>query len=105
MPTLLVALTNVIRIGKTMSDSPETTSPASEDGTADKPPAEPKNDAPVSFAQAAQEKQPGLVREFVDFLLESKAWWLTPIILVLLGAGVLAYLSTSVAAPFIYPIF
>lgn len=84
-----------------MSDSPETSKPES-DGSSD---TESSKDAPVSFAQAAEEEQPGLLREFVEFLVESKAWWLTPIIIVLLGVGLLVMLSGSVVAPFIYPIF
>jgi hypothetical protein len=86
-----------------MSDTPGSTSPPSE--TEDNAPTEPAKDAAVSFAQAAEEEQPGLVREFVEFLLESKAWWLTPIIIVLLLVGLLVVLSGSVVAPFIYPIF
>jgi hypothetical protein len=66
---------------------------------------EPTKDDAVSFVQAAEEEQPGLLREFVEFLVESKAWWLTPIIIVLLGVGLLVMLSGSVVAPFIYPIF
>lgn len=62
-------------------------------------------DAPVSFEQASYEEQPGLVAEFLEFLVESKAWWLTPIIVVLLLVGLLIVLSGSVIAPFIYPIF
>jgi len=61
--------------------------------------------APVSFEQAADEEQPGLIAEFLEFLVESKAWWLTPIIVVLLLVGLLIVLSGSVIAPFIYPIF
>ncbi|MHC4875374.1 MAG: DUF5989 family protein [Planctomycetota bacterium] len=61
--------------------------------------------APVSFAEAAQEEQPGLLREFVEFLLESKAWWITPIVVVLLLVGVLIFLSGTAAAPFIYTLF
>ena len=59
----------------------------------------------VSFAEAAQEEQPGLLREFFDFLKESKAWWLTPIVVVLLLVGVLIFLSGTAAAPFIYTLF
>ncbi|MDA0589748.1 MAG: DUF5989 family protein [Planctomycetota bacterium] len=59
----------------------------------------------VSFEEAAEEKQPGIVVEFLEFLVESKAWWLTPIIVVLLLVGLLIALSSSVVAPFIYPIF
>lgn len=57
------------------------------------------------FQQAAEEQQPGLIAEFIDFLKESKAWWLTPIVIVLALVGVLVLLSSSVVAPFIYPIF
>jgi len=59
----------------------------------------------VSFEQASQEKQPGIVKEFLEFLVESKAWWLTPIIIVLLLVTILILMTSSVAAPFIYPIF
>jgi hypothetical protein len=59
----------------------------------------------VSFAEAAQEDQPGLLREFGEFLMESKAWWLTPIVVVLLLVGVLIFLSGTAAAPFIYTLF
>jgi hypothetical protein len=65
-----------------------------------------KESAPgVSFEEAADEKQPGIIVEFLEFLVESKAWWLTPIIVVLLLVGLLIVLSSSVVAPFIYPIF
>lgn len=59
----------------------------------------------TSFEQAAHEEQPGIVAEFLEFLVESKAWWLTPIIVVLLLVGLLIVLSSSAIAPFIYPIF
>ena len=87
--------------GTLMSDSPEAANPES-DGNSD---IEVSKDASVSFAQAAEEEQPGLLREFVEFLVESKAWWLTPIIIVLLLVGLLVVLSGTAAAPFIYPIF
>jgi hypothetical protein len=87
--------------GRLMSDSPET-SKSESDGSSD---TAPSKEASVSFAQAAEEKQPGLLREFAEFLIESKAWWLTPIIIVLLLVGLLVVLSGSVVAPFIYPIF
>ena len=56
------------------------------------------------FAAQADYQQVGIVREFVDFLLHNKKWWLTPIILVLLLVGVLVVLGSSAAAPFIYPL-
>ena len=58
-----------------------------------------------NFAAQAEEKPPGLIMEFVDFLLHNKKWWLTPIILVLLILGLIIFLSGTVAAPFIYPMF
>ncbi len=57
------------------------------------------------FARRAEESPPGLLRELVDFLLYNKAWWITPIVIVLLLVGVLIILSSTGAAPFIYPLF
>ena len=57
------------------------------------------------FEREAGASQKGIVREFVDFLLHNKKWWLTPIILVLLMVTVLIVLSGSAAAPFIYTLF
>lgn len=53
----------------------------------------------------ADEPQPSLAAEFLDFLVHNKAWWLTPIILVLLMVGTLVVLASTGAAPFIYAIF
>jgi hypothetical protein len=57
------------------------------------------------FARRAADKSPGIVAEFVDFLLHNKKWWITPIILVLLLMGVLIWLQGTAAAPFIYTLF
>ena len=57
------------------------------------------------FARQAEESSVGIVREFCDFLLESKKWWLTPIVVVLLLLGVLVLLSGTASAPFIYTLF
>ena len=46
-----------------------------------------------------------LYKEFLLFLQENKKWWLIPILLVLALMGVLAALSGSAVAPFIYPLF
>ncbi len=44
--------------------------------------------------------------EFWDFLKVRKAWWLTPIIVLLLIAGVFIVLGQSSAvSPFIYALF
>jgi len=74
--------------------------PAASDGNAESP-----EQRAARFAAAAQEEQPGIISEFVEFLRESKAWWLTPIIIVLLLLGVLLWFAGSAVAPFIYTIF
>jgi hypothetical protein len=58
-----------------------------------------------SFEQLAKERGPSLFREFWEFLKHNKKWWLLPIILILLGLGLLVLLSSSAIAPFIYPLF
>ena len=58
------------------------------------------------FKTAAGEQQrTGMVSEFLYFLKTSKKWWLLPIIVVLVGFGVLLLLSGTAAAPFIYTLF
>ncbi|WP_146508931.1 DUF5989 family protein [Thalassoglobus neptunius] len=79
---------------------PTTTKPTSENSaSADAP----ENGS--SFEDAANEEQLSLIAEFVLFLKENKAWWLVPILLALVLIFVAAWLSSSVAAPFIYPLF
>ena len=58
-----------------------------------------------SFARQAEQVSTGLLREFFDFLLHNKKWWLAPIIIVLLLVGVLILLCGYAAAPFIYTLF
>ncbi len=58
-----------------------------------------------AFAKEAEQAPTGLVREFLDFLRHNKKWWLIPIILVLLFAGILVVFGSTVAAPFIYALF
>jgi hypothetical protein len=58
------------------------------------------------FKTAAGEQQrTGMVSEFLYFLKTSKKWWLLPIIIVLVGFGLLVFLSGTAAAPFIYTLF
>jgi len=47
-----------------------------------------------------------IIKEFWEFLLERKRWWLAPILLflVLLGA-LLVFAKGSALAPFIYSLF
>lgn len=57
------------------------------------------------FASQAEEAPTGIVREFVDFLLYNKKWWLLPIVIVLCGVGACALLAGSPIAPFIYTLW
>jgi hypothetical protein len=56
------------------------------------------------FAQQAEQRRPGLLREFLDFLRHNKKWWLAPIIVMLLLLGAIVILGGTAAAPFIYPL-
>lgn len=64
-----------------------------------------KSEQPSEFEQISGEQQMGLMAEFWLFIKEEKKWWLTPIIVVLLGVGVLVALTSTGAAPFIYTLF
>lgn len=68
---------------------------------------EPSNESDVAedFERMSTESDPGIVREFIDFLRFNKKWWLAPILLVTLGLIVLMFLAASPAAPFIYTLF
>ncbi len=51
-------------------------------------------------------KNKSLVGEFWDFLKVRKAWWLAPIIIMLLLVGILIIFGQSSAvSPFIYALF
>ena len=57
------------------------------------------------FVAQASESRSGIASEFVDFLKENKKWWLAPIIISILGLGLLVVLGGTAAAPFIYTLF
>ncbi len=61
---------------------------------------------PAKFPALSEDMpEPSLIGEFWQFLKESKKWWLTPIVAVLLLLGGLVYLSGTAAAPLIYSLF
>jgi hypothetical protein len=54
---------------------------------------------------SSEQGSKGLLREFWEYLGQSKKWWLLPILIVLLLFGLLAILAGTGAAPFIYTLF
>jgi uncharacterized protein DUF5989 len=69
------------------------------------PAPEPTKAANTEFSQQADEASPGIVREFLQFLSESKKWWLIPILVAGGLIAALVALSSSAVAPLIYPLF
>lgn len=63
------------------------------------------NSEKPSFEKLANQRAPGVVREFWDFLRYNKKWWLTPIVVIMLLFGALILMSGTAAAPFIYTLF
>jgi hypothetical protein len=57
------------------------------------------------FENAAKDSHRGIIGEFAQFLTQNKKFWLIPLLLVLLGLGVLLVLGNTAAAPFIYSLF
>ena len=57
------------------------------------------------FAAEAAKPKIGLASEFVQFLRDNKKWWLAPIVLSILGLGLLVLLGGTAAAPYIYTHF
>ncbi|MAY80699.1 MAG: hypothetical protein CL930_07925 [Deltaproteobacteria bacterium] len=47
----------------------------------------------------------GIAREFADFIIHNKLWWMTPILLVLaLMVGFILFAESSPVLPFIYTV-
>ena len=65
-------------------------------------PAATEDTSASDFAASAEAPEVGFFAEFWDFLVHNKAWWLTPIVVVLLLVLVLVLFASTPAAPFIY---
>ncbi len=65
----------------------------------------PEQSKKTEFEIAGENKNCGIVVEFICFLKTNKKFWMIPILLVLLGLGVLIVLGGTSAAPFIYTLF
>lgn len=59
----------------------------------------------AEFEQIARAGKSNAFGEFWYFLRTNKKWWLLPIVTILLAFGVLVFLSSTAAAPFIYTLF
>lgn len=57
------------------------------------------------FEKSGEDKDIGLLAEFVGMMKQNKKYWLIPLILILLAFGVLIILGSTAAAPFIYTLF
>ena len=60
---------------------------------------------PSAFEASNEEKEAGLLGEFLAMMKENKKYWLIPLVLILLIFGVLIILGSTAAAPFIYTLF
>ncbi|NND99623.1 MAG: hypothetical protein HKN47_20085 [Pirellulaceae bacterium] len=69
------------------------------------PPVTDDRSASSDFENLAEASDPGIVREFTEFLLNNKKWWLAPILVIMVLLVGLVFLSASPAAPFIYSLF
>lgn len=62
-----------------------------------------KNDSPESGLIPVERQ--GLLSEFKDFIVHNKAWWMTPIIIVLLiMIAVILFAESTPVLPFIYTV-
>jgi hypothetical protein len=57
------------------------------------------------FQRQAEQAPPGLISEFIDFILHNKKWWLIPIVVVLLLLGLLVALQASGVGWALYTVF
>lgn len=64
-----------------------------------------QHEAASTFESGARQQRTGLLTEFLDFVKHNKKYWLLPVLLVILGLGLLVMLGGTAAAPFIYTLF
>lgn len=57
------------------------------------------------FQALASRKRTGFLNELGRFAMQTRKWWLVPLIVVLLGIGLIIVLGGTAAAPFIYTLF
>ncbi len=52
-----------------------------------------------------KESNKGMAREFFDFMMQTKKWWMIPILVVLLFLGTLIMLTANPVSVMIYALF
>jgi hypothetical protein len=57
------------------------------------------------FLAQVAERKGGFFSELGAFMMQNKKWWLAPIIVCIVGLGLLVILGGTAAAPFIYTLF
>jgi hypothetical protein len=57
------------------------------------------------FESASKEERKSFLREYVDFLVADKKYWMIPLSVVLLLLALIVVLGSTAAAPFIYTLF
>ena len=57
------------------------------------------------FQTLASEERAGFLRELGRFAKQNRKWWLLPLVVVLVGIGLIIVLGGTAAAPFIYTLF
>ena len=65
----------------------------------------PKTDQADEFARQAKKGQHGVLREIVGLLHSNRKWWLAPIIVALMLAGVIVLLGGTAVGPVLYTLF
>lgn len=64
------------------------------------------NEAPDEDVLEEAPRRRSLAREFFDYLMDNKKWWLLPIVFMFIVLGLLMILASSgPVAPFIYTLF
>lgn len=69
------------------------------------PPARDGLERSTAFARQAEARPSTFAGEMWGYLRETKKWWLSPLLLLLLVLSVLGVLAGSGAAPLIYALF
>ena len=68
-------------------------------------PSDQKSSQANDFSRQATGGRSSFFAEYLYLLKQNKKWWMLPLVVLLLGFGVLMVLGSTGAAPFIYTLF